>query len=105
MGKRSLGTLLELGSEGDMGFGDLAQLYAVYPYASAWKRVAQDFMPAADILLRMSSDVLVGSEPSSCSPGQCTRLQQITDLYAYEENIEIVCGSAAGGSCRIAGGL
>lgn len=89
MGKRSLGTLLELGSEGDMGIGDMAQLYAVYPYASAWKRVAQDFMPAADILLRMSSDVLVGSKPSSCSPGQCTRLQQITDYMLMKKTMRL----------------
>jgi hypothetical protein len=51
-----------------MGFGYLAELYALHSSAAAWKNFTQGIVPAADIQFPMSADVLVGSQLSSyCS--------------------------------------
>ena len=70
LGKRGLGALLELGSEGNLGSDHLAELYAVYTSEIVWKRFTPGFMSAACILFCLSSDVLVGSELSSIGPGK-----------------------------------
>ena len=75
MGKGGIGPLLELGSEGDLGPGDMAELYAVHTYASSRQGITQIIVSLADIQLLMSSDVLVGSELSAFSPGQCPCIQ------------------------------
>ena len=74
MGKGSMGTLLELGPEGDMGPGDMAVLCTVHPLENNGTGIKKDFVPAAHILVPLSSDVLVGSELPPVGPGQHTCL-------------------------------
>ena len=62
MGKGSLGALLELGPEGDMGPCDMALLCHVYTFEDNGKYIAQDIVSVADLLICLSPDVLVGRE-------------------------------------------
>ena len=67
LGQGGMGTLLELGSERDMGAYYLAELYAVYTSSSVRTDFPEDVMPVVDFQLYVSADVLVGSElPSDC---------------------------------------
>ena len=70
MGQRGMGTLLELGPEGDMGSCDLALLYLVHTSEDYGKSLAEDLMSSADLLVHVPADVLVGCELSPVSPGQ-----------------------------------
>lgn len=70
--KEGMGTLLELGPEGDMGSGDMAELHDVHTYAPSRQGIAQVFVPVADIQFPVSTDVLVGSQLSSFRSRQCT---------------------------------
>ena len=75
MGEGSLGTLLELGSEGDMGPGDMALLCALYTFKTYGKDVKDFALSASHLFLHLPADVLVGCELPPVSPGQYTCLQ------------------------------
>ena len=67
MGERGMGTVLELGSEGDLGAGDMVVLYGIYPSATYRKDFQKSSVPASDSVVLLSADVLVGCElPSFC---------------------------------------
>ena len=72
MGKGSLGTLLELGPEGDLGSGHMAVLYVVHPSQTYGTDLQEDALSPADILLLMPADVLVGRELPAVCPRQRT---------------------------------
>ena len=67
LGKAGLGTLLGLGSEGDLGPGDVAGLCALYPFEVYGQGIARNFVFFAYIWIRMSADVLVGHKLPACS--------------------------------------
>ena len=74
MGKGSLGTLLELGPEGDLGSCHMAMLCALHTFKNHGKSFKTDFVSASYLFIYLSADVLVGSElPAVCS-GQHTCL-------------------------------
>ena len=67
LGKAGLGTLLGLGSEGDLGPGDVAGLCSLYPFEGYGKGIARNVVFFAYIWIRMSADVLVGHKlPAFC---------------------------------------
>lgn len=69
MGKRGLGTVLELGPEGNMGPRHMALLRRIYSSEAYGTVFGQIFVSVADIFVHMPSDVLVGSELSAYGPG------------------------------------
>ena len=74
LGKGGVGPLLELGSEGDLGACDLAQLYDIYSYEAAWKGIREVSLYDCCVLFPMPSDVLVGSKLSANRSRQYTCL-------------------------------
>ena len=72
LGEAGVGTLLGLGSEGDMGPGDMAGLCVVYASEGDRSWIAKGVMPVAGAWFRVPADVLVGHQlPANC-PGQYT---------------------------------
>ena len=69
MGKGGLGTLLELGPEGDMGPCDVALLCHVYTFEDNGTDITQGIVYGADFLICLSPDVLVGGELPSVGSG------------------------------------
>lgn len=74
MGEGSLGPLLELGSEGDVGPGDMALLCALHTFKTYGKDIEDFALSASHLFFHLFTDVLVGCELSPVSPGQHTCL-------------------------------
>ena len=67
MGKTGLGTLMELGSEGDLGADNVAELPYIYTSEADWTCIQTYVMYCTDLFLHLPADVLVGRELSSRS--------------------------------------
>ena len=72
MGKGRMGTVLELGSERDLGIGHMALLHGLHPSETDRQDFQKNPVPSADLLILLPSDVLVGSQLSADSAGQRT---------------------------------
>jgi hypothetical protein len=68
MGKISMGTFLELGSERDLGTHYMAGIFTLYPPEIIPTQQRKTFVFFTYICFCMSADVLVGNKlPSVCS--------------------------------------
>ena len=71
MGKNSMGTLLELGPERNVGRFYMGILFAVYSFAPVWKIIPTYTLLDTNCVLSFPSDVLVWSKLFAVSTAEC----------------------------------
>ena len=70
MGQGCMGPFLELGSERDVGSGDMALLCFIHTFKASRTNLSQGSVSASDHFVPMPSDVLVGNQLPPFSSGE-----------------------------------